>query len=283
MPACGNVRNASSNRALSSSTIGSSWLRSRRSADSGIRFFATRRRLVDSSFSRGLSPSFNSLDSRRMAAMPKCGPIPCASSDREIGELFRDTYDDPLDPTELAELERRTEGWAASLQLVEVSLQREADIRTRGANSSIQSQPRQTATCSNSLLKKSWISKTKARATSLLTTSILHQITPELAERLAGLQDGSEMLAELEGRGLFTYRLDTTEARYRYHGLFREFLVRSLRLDRSDGEVTGLHIHAASYFETATRMARGNSPLSGGRPPAAGRPAHRPVGRECCR
>ncbi|HXH05996.1 MAG TPA: hypothetical protein VNI83_05325, partial [Vicinamibacterales bacterium] len=43
-------------------------------------------------------------------------------TDREIEELFRDIYNDPLDPTELAELERRTEGWAASLQLVEVSL-----------------------------------------------------------------------------------------------------------------------------------------------------------------
>src|SRR5690606_11392161 len=43
-------------------------------------------------------------------------------NDREIDELFRDIYNDPLDPTELAELERRTEGWAASLQLVEVSL-----------------------------------------------------------------------------------------------------------------------------------------------------------------
>ena len=41
-------------------------------------------------------------------------------TDREIDELFRDIYNDPLDPTELTELERRTEGWAASLQLVEV-------------------------------------------------------------------------------------------------------------------------------------------------------------------
>jgi LuxR family maltose regulon positive regulatory protein len=43
-------------------------------------------------------------------------------TDREINELFRDIYSDPLDPIDLVELERRTEGWAASLQLVEVSL-----------------------------------------------------------------------------------------------------------------------------------------------------------------
>ena len=45
-----------------------------------------------------------------------------ASPKPEIGELFRDVYNDPLDPSELTELEQRTEGWAASLQLVEVSL-----------------------------------------------------------------------------------------------------------------------------------------------------------------
>ena len=43
-------------------------------------------------------------------------------TESEIGELFRDIYNDPLEPAEVAELERRTEGWAASLQLVEVSL-----------------------------------------------------------------------------------------------------------------------------------------------------------------
>ena len=42
-------------------------------------------------------------------------------TDDEIGAV-RDVYNDPLDPKELVELERRTEGWAASLQLIEVSL-----------------------------------------------------------------------------------------------------------------------------------------------------------------
>ena len=58
------------------------------------------------------------------------------------------------------------------------------------------------------------------------------------------------ILADLEQRGLFTNRLDDAEARYRYHGLFRDFLERRLIAERTDGEVTGLHIHAASYFET---------------------------------
>jgi DNA-binding SARP family transcriptional activator/tetratricopeptide (TPR) repeat protein len=82
----------------------------------------------------------------------------------------------------------------------------------------------------------------------LLSTSILQQITPEVAERLAGVHDGTKELTDLEQRGLFTNRLD--DVRFRYHNLFREFLERRLVSERSEAEVVGLHIHAASYFET---------------------------------
>ena len=84
----------------------------------------------------------------------------------------------------------------------------------------------------------------------LQTTSIVRQITPELAERLAGVADGDEMLSSLEKRGLFTYCIDNQRRRYRYHGLFRDFLERHLIAKRAPGEIIGLHIHAASYFET---------------------------------
>jgi DNA-binding SARP family transcriptional activator len=169
--------------------------------------------------------------------------------DREIDELFRDIYDDPLDATELAELERRTEGWAASLQLVEVSLRERKTPDER--QSFIRSITAAIGTDLFSFLAEEVLDQQNDRVRDfLVSTSILQQISPELAERLAGVSDGGRMLAELEQRGLFTYRLDSMEGRYRYHGLFREFLERRLVTERSQGEVTGLHIHAASYFET---------------------------------
>ena len=170
-------------------------------------------------------------------------------TDHEINELFRDTYKDPLDPTELVELERRTEGWAAGLQLVEVSLrERKTPAERRAFINSI------TATTDTDLFaflaEEVLDQQTEQVRNFLLSTSILHQINAELAERLAGVHDGARILSDLEQRGLFTNRLDEAEARYRYHGLFRDFLERRLISERSDGEVTGLHIHAASYFET---------------------------------
>jgi len=165
----------------------------------------------------------------------------------EIAELFRDIYNDPLDPAELTELERRTEGWAASLQLVEVSLrERSSPEERRIFIESI------TATSDSDLFdflaEEVLDQQPEETRNFLLTTSILQQITPEIAERLAGVHDGQKELTGLEHGGLFTNRLD--EHRYRYHNLFRDFLERRLNMERSGAEVIGLHIHAASYFET---------------------------------
>lgn len=168
-------------------------------------------------------------------------------TEAEIDELFRDIYNDPLDPTEVAELERRTEGWAASLQLVEVSLRERSSPEAR--REFIRSITATTDSDLFDFLAEEVLDQQPEETRNfLLTTSILQQITPEVAERLAGVHDGRRELTELEHRGLFTNRLD--EVRYRYHNLFREFLERRLTMERSDAEVVGLHIHAASYFET---------------------------------
>jgi LuxR family maltose regulon positive regulatory protein len=169
-------------------------------------------------------------------------------TESEIAELFRDVYNDPLDPRELAELDQRTEGWAASLQLVEVSLRERTTPEERGRF--IRSI---TATKDSDLFdflaEEVLDQQPEETRNFLLSTSILHQITPEVAERLTGVHDGRQELVDLEHRGLFTNRLD--DVRYRYHGLFREFLERRLVAERSEAEVVGLHIHAASYFETS--------------------------------
>ena len=171
-------------------------------------------------------------------------------NDREIEELFRDIYNDPLDPTELAELERRTEGWAASLQLVEVSLrERKTREERRAFIESI------TATTDSDLVEflAEEVLEQQPRQIRefLLATSILQGINPELAGRLTGVPDGRDVLAELENRGLFTYRLGSEAGSFRYHGLFRDFLQRRLLAERSPGEVAALHIHAASFYETS--------------------------------
>ncbi|TMB48890.1 MAG: hypothetical protein E6J50_09225, partial [Chloroflexi bacterium] len=171
-------------------------------------------------------------------------------TEAEIAELFRDVYRDPLTADEAAELERRTEGWAASLQLVEVSLRERRSPEERRAL--IESLTAKSDSDLFAFLAEEVLDQQPEETRNfLLSTSILHQITPEVAERLAGVHDGTRRLMQLEHTGLFTYRLD--ESRFRYHGLFREFLERRLEDERTDAEVMGLHIHAASYFETSAQ------------------------------
>ena len=168
----------------------------------------------------------------------------------ETAELFREIYNNPLDPSEVADLDRRTEGWAASLQMIEVSLRQRADPEDR--RSFLQSIGSSSDSALFDFLAEEVLEQQSAQTRNfLLATSVLQQITPEIAERLAGVHDGRRELAELEQRGLFTNRVD--EHRYRYHNLFREFLGRRLIDERTEAEVLGLHIHAASYFETSAQ------------------------------
>jgi LuxR family maltose regulon positive regulatory protein len=170
-------------------------------------------------------------------------------TDREIEELFRDIYNDPLDSVDVAELERRTEGWAASLQLVEVSLRERHSAEERRAF--IQSITASTDSDLVEFLAQEVLDQQSPVIRDfLLATSVLRQIHPPLAASLAGVDDGPKLLEGLENGGLFTYRLDASPATYRFHGLFRDFLLRRLAAERSEGEIAALHIHAASYFET---------------------------------
>jgi DNA-binding SARP family transcriptional activator/tetratricopeptide (TPR) repeat protein len=176
-------------------------------------------------------------------------------SEEEIEALFRDVYSDPLDADELAEVDRRTEGWAASLQLVEVSLrERQGAAQRRAFLASI------TASSDTDLFaflaEEVLDQQTDETRNFLLCTAILQQITPELAERMTGVRDGHHVLSDLEQRGLFTNRLGDPDVGYRYHGLFRDFLERRLVAERSDAEVVGLHIHAASFYETTLQWPR---------------------------
>lgn len=166
----------------------------------------------------------------------------------ETAALFRDIYKNPLEASELSELDRRTEGWAVSLQLIEFSLHQRTDpIQRQSFVDSIRgsSDPALFEFLAEEVLDQ----QPEDTRNFLLSTSILQQMTAEVAERLAGVHDGSQALTDLEHRGLFTHRLD--DKRYRYHTLFREFLERQLIAERSQAEVIGLQIHAASYFETS--------------------------------
>lgn len=59
----------------------------------------------------------------------------------------------------------------------------------------------------------------------LLATAILEEMTPELCNEVLGRADSDAMLRAIESRNLFVELIDSNSMWYRYHQLFREFLL----------------------------------------------------------
>ena len=138
----------------------------------------------------------------------------------EVERLFRDFYRVPLPPEELAELARRTEGWAAGLQLFHLAtFGKPAQERRR-------------------ILKALGVRSRLTRE--YLTRNVLEQLPPELRRFLVGTcvlgrlsgslcdafldRTGShQLLQELERRQIFTSATDD-HGGYRYHEVLRSHL-----------------------------------------------------------
>jgi LuxR family maltose regulon positive regulatory protein len=82
----------------------------------------------------------------------------------------------------------------------------------------------------------------------LLLTSILPTVTAEAARSLGGDERAAEILEDFARLGWFTHRLPGSKRAFRYHDLFREFLVARLRAERTPDELTALSRRAAELL-----------------------------------
>jgi LuxR family maltose regulon positive regulatory protein len=69
-----------------------------------------------------------------------------------------------------------------------------------------------------------------------------------LCDSLTGSEDSQEILESLERNHLFIQPLDQERTWYRYHHLFRDFLIKSLLGSQPD-QIAELHIQASQWFE----------------------------------
>ncbi len=141
----------------------------------------------------------------------------------EVERLFRDFYEEPLPPEELARLARRTEGWAAGLQLFHLATRgRPAEERRRvltelGGSSRLARELRD-------YLARNVLDQLPADLRQFLVeTSVLGRLSGPLCDRLLGRTDSRDVLDDLERRRLFTHRL-AEDGWYRYHEVLRSHL-----------------------------------------------------------
>jgi len=150
-----------------------------------------------------------------------------------------------LSQESLSLLVEKTEGWAAALQIVCSSLQgqdaRIADRFIAGLSGSHRF-------IFEYLAEEVFRRQDKGRQKFLIYTAILSQIDAATCDALPGIRNAQATLDKLEQENLFLTSLDSQRHWYRYHYLFREFLLRKLQQERS-GHVAALHAAAGRHYE----------------------------------
>ena len=136
----------------------------------------------------------------------------------------------------------RTEGWAAGLRLVALSLARHPDPERYAVSFS----GRERAVAEYLLAEVLERQSAEVRQL-LLRTSLLERVSGPLADRLTGGSGSERILMELEDAGAFVVAVDPERTWFRYHHLFGDLLALELRRTAPQ-EVPGLHTIAAEWW-----------------------------------
>jgi LuxR family maltose regulon positive regulatory protein len=161
----------------------------------------------------------------------------------ETAALLAETAGFHIPATAIAELHKRTEGWAAGVQLAGLSLRDHPDpdgfVRTfSGSHRYVMD-----------YLSEEVLARQADDVVSFLVeTSLLDRLCGPLCDALTGRTDGQEMLERLDRAGLFLIPLDEDRQWWRYHHLFADLL--RVRLQHERGErAPDLHRAAAAWHE----------------------------------
>lgn len=161
----------------------------------------------------------------------------------EARALLGKVLDHPLPATELTLVENRTEGWAAGLQLVALSLQNHPDplsfVRSFNGTQRL---------VLDYLADEVFYRQSEEIQEFLLGTAILGQLNEGLTAAVSGQLRSREMLEKLDRNNLFLTGIDNSGEWYRFHPLFADFLVDLLK-QKQPGKIPELHRRAANWYE----------------------------------
>jgi DNA-binding SARP family transcriptional activator len=138
----------------------------------------------------------------------------------EVEQLFRDFYGQPMGPHELAELARRTDGWAAGLHLFHLATRNRSGDERSSVLGALGSRSRMI----REFLTSNVLDQLPAELREfLVATSVLGVLNGQLCDWYLGRQGSQAILLELHRRRLFTQALDG-ESSFRYHEVLRAHL-----------------------------------------------------------
>jgi ATP/maltotriose-dependent transcriptional regulator MalT/DNA-binding SARP family transcriptional activator len=167
----------------------------------------------------------------------------------ETSRLFAESYGRTLEPDVLAVVTARTEGWAASLQLVHAALRDRTPIEIRTFVRNLSGGDQELY---DYLAEEVVGDLPEDLQMFLMRTAILQVVTPELAEVVTGqsTSEVSRLMAAAERVTLLGRRARGPRTELRYHPLVREFLEARLARDFGVDAVRDLHRTVASHAES---------------------------------
>ncbi len=147
-----------------------------------------------------------------------------------------------LELSDLKKVESYTEGWAAALVAVTLSM------GGGGGHDAIEALSRSSRDIGQYLrdeVIRTWSSEKQAFA---IKTSILDTLSEELCDAVTGYHSGHRLLKEIYEKNGFLLDLNGQKQEYRYHYLFKSFL-RELLRETAPDEIPQLHARAGSWFK----------------------------------
>jgi LuxR family transcriptional regulator, maltose regulon positive regulatory protein len=178
---------------------------------------------------------------RAEGRITEIGPGDLSLSHEEAASLLRHA-DLTLDPGDVAELHRQTEGWAAGLYLAALYLREGGSLR--GAAVSFSGRDRLVS----EYVESEFLERISCRQREFLTrTAVLERLSGPLCEAVLDHPGSGAALADLAQSNLLLVPLDRQGEWYRYHHLFRDMLLAELERVAPD-LIPVLRRRAAGWF-----------------------------------
>lgn len=173
----------------------------------------------------------------------------------EIKKYFRNYNRVDLDKDHLKRIHRLTEGWVGGLILLSEALDRiSEDKQVNSIFSDVSSEYRiQAFQYFGEII---WESLPRRTQSFLIRSSIFETVEPEFMEELYEVCDCKEILLDLVQRNLFVHSIyDEREGWvFRYHQLFRDYLVSRFNSDLEEGDRFAILHQAGSLCESRGRL-----------------------------
>lgn len=160
----------------------------------------------------------------------------------EAAEFLNDAMHLQLSGSDVATLERRTEGWIAGLQLAALSMQGRDDVA--GFIKAFAGDNRYIV---DYLVEEVLQRQTEQIRSFLLQTSILDRLNGPLCDAVTGQTDSKATLDSLERANLFVIPLDDQRRWFRYHHLFADVLQAHL-LEEQPDQLPTRHRRASDWY-----------------------------------